>query len=94
MVHVKGGVSRIYYPSTYGLCVQMILPKHVLVQTQDRNNKLELLQYMSHSLFCIHSHIINDILFVGWMDIVWKHQECLFMPYESYKEWRSMWELT
>ena len=64
-------------PSTYALHVQMKLPKHVLVQTQEINHELEFLLSMSRYLFCVSGHIRYVILSRGQMGMVQKYPECL-----------------
>ena len=56
--------------STYVLNVHMKFPKHVLVQTQEKNQELECLQYIYCSLVCVWDYISNDILRRGWMGMV------------------------
>ena len=62
-------------PSTFDLHVQMSLPKHVLVWTQEINHELECLRYMSCSLFRVWGHIRNDILRGGQMGMIQTYQE-------------------
>ena len=46
-IHKKTLYPHIY-PSTYSVCVHMILPKHALVHIQDDNNELIWLTYVSN----------------------------------------------